>query len=281
MLDSIVEYFANISSLHRTIILVGGIAFFSLIESAIPLMSLNYKRWKHAGINIFFTLTTIIVNFFLAFVLVKSSDWVVANDFGILQWFNFGTLSSLIIGLLLLDFLGAWLAHWVQHHVTWMWKFHLIHHTDQNIDTTSANRHHPGESVIRFVFTIMATIIVGAPMWLVFLYQSMSVVLSQFNHANIVLPKWLDNILVLFICTPNMHHVHHHYRMPYSDMNYGNIFSFWDRIFSTYISVKNSKLVYGVDTHMDPQQVNNVGFMLKIPFLPYRPKIEYSDEEVL
>ena len=281
MLDTIVDYFANISSLHRTIILVGGITFFSLIESAIPLMSLNYKRWKHAGINIFFTLTTIIVNFFLAFILVKSSDWVVANDFGVMQSLNLSTLSMLIVGLLLLDFLGAWLAHWVQHHVQWMWKFHLIHHSDQNVDTTSANRHHPGESVIRFVFTIMATIVVGAPMWLVFLYQSMSVVLSQFNHANVVLPTWLDKILVSVICTPNMHHVHHHYRMPYSDSNYGNIFSFWDRIFTTYFRVDNSKLNYGVDTHMDPKEVNDIKYMLKVPFLPYRKHIEYSEKEVL
>ncbi|MBT8232914.1 MAG: sterol desaturase family protein [Winogradskyella sp.] len=281
MLDSIIDYFANISSLHRTIILVGGIAFFSLIESAVPLMSLNYKRWKHAGINIFFTLTTIIVNFFLAFILVKSSDWVVAHNFGIVQWLNLSTISVLIVGLLLLDFLGAWLAHWVQHHVTWMWKFHLIHHSDQNIDTTSANRHHPGESVIRFVFTIMATIVVGAPMWLVFLYQSMSVVLSQFNHANIILPSWIDKILVSVICTPNMHHVHHHYRMPYSDMNYGNIFSFWDRIFSTYTKVDNKKLNYGVDTHMNNTEVDNIGYMLKIPFLPYRNRIEYDEEEIL
>lgn len=281
MLDTIVEYFANISSLHRTIILVGGIAFFSLIESAIPLMSLNYKRWKHAGINIFFTFTTILVNFFLAFILVMSSDYVVANNFGIVQWLNLSTISMLIVGLLLLDFLGAWLAHWVQHHVQWMWKFHLIHHSDQNIDTTSANRHHPGESIIRFVFTIMATIVVGAPMWLVFLYQSMSVVLSQFNHANIVLPTWLDKVIVSVFCTPNMHHVHHHYRMPYSDSNYGNIFSFWDRIFTTYFRVENNKLNYGVDTHMDPKEINDIKFMLKIPFLPYRKHIEYSEKEVL
>jgi len=281
MLDSIVEYFENISSLHRTIILVGGIALFSLIESAIPLMSLQYRRWKHAGINIFFTFTTIIVNFFLAFILVKSSDMVVVNNFGIVQWLNLKTITTLIVGLLLLDLLGAWLAHWVQHHVKWMWKFHLIHHLDQNVDTTSANRHHPGESVIRFIFTILATIIVGAPMWLVFLYQSMSVVLSQFNHANIVLPNWLDKILVSVFCTPNMHHVHHHFRMPYSDSNYGNIFSFWDHIFTTYFRVDNTKLKYGVDTHMNPNEVNNIKFMLKIPFLPYRKQIEYSENEVL
>ena len=118
-------------------------------------------------------------------------------------------------------------------------------------------------------------------MWLVFLYQSMSVVLSQFNHANIILPNSLDKILNKVICTPNMHHVHHHYRQPYSDTNYGNIFSFWDRLFSTYIEVDNQKLKYGLDTHMDKPDTNNITSMLASPFKSYRQRIEYQNEESL
>lgn len=281
MLETIVQYFENIPSSHRTLILVGGLTVFSLIESAIPLFSLKYNRWKHAGVNIFFTLTTIIVNFCLAFLLLKTADWVVAHNVGILQWLDLNLLMTMILGVLILDLIGAWLAHYIEHHVVWMWKFHVVHHTDQNVDTTTANRHHPGESVIRFVFTILATFIAGAPMWLVFLYQSMSVVLSQFNHANIVMPKWLDKILVTVFVTPDMHRVHHHYRMPYSDSNYGNIFSFWDRIFQTYIAVDNSKLIYGCDTYMAKKEANNIAMMLKIPFIPYRKRIDYEHEEAL
>jgi len=280
-MEKIIDYFANIPSAHRTLILVGGLVLFSLIESAVPLMSLNYRRWKHAWTNIFFTLTTIVVNFLLAFVLVMSSDYVVANGFGILQWLDLPAWLFLVMGLLLLDFLGAWLPHWIEHHVVWMWKFHVIHHTDKHVDTTTANRHHPGESAIRFTFAILATIIAGAPMWLVFLYQSLSVVFSQFNHANIVLPGWLDRILVLFFCTPDMHRVHHHYRMPYSDTNYGNIFSFWDRIFATYSQVDNNKLKYGVDTYYEEADHADIWQMLKIPFQPYRKRIEYDNEEKL
>ena len=122
----------------------------------------------------------------------------------------------------------------MEHKIKVLWRFHLIHHTDAHVDTTTANRHHPGESVIRFVFTTLAVLVVGAPMWMVMLYQSMSVVLSQFNHANIGLPGWLDRGLSWFIVTPDMHHVHHHYIQPYTDSNYGNIFAFWDRLFGTF-----------------------------------------------
>lgn len=281
MLESITQYFETIPSLHRSLLIAGGLTIFSLIETATPLFSLKYNRLKHAWVNIFFTLTTIVINFFLAFLLVKSSDWAVANGFGVLQWMSGSLVFKMIVGLLILDFVGAWLVHYIEHHVVWMWKFHVVHHTDQNVDVTTANRHHPGESVFRFVFAILATLIAGAPMWLVFMYQSFSVVLSQFNHSNITLPKWLDSILVLVICTPDMHHVDHHYRMPYSDTNYGNIFSFWDRIFRTFKRVDNSKLVYGCDTYMGDKEANDIGMMLKLPFTPYRKTIEYPEDEVL
>jgi sterol desaturase/sphingolipid hydroxylase (fatty acid hydroxylase superfamily) len=281
MLENIVNYFENISSAHRTLILVGGLTAFSLVESAIPLMSLKYNRWKHASINIFFTLTTILINFLMAFLLVASSDWVVAQEIGLLQWIDLPLWATLIVGVLLMDLLGAYLPHWIEHHVTWMWKFHVIHHTDQHVDTTTANRHHPGESVIRFGFAIIATIIVGAPMWIVFLYQSLSVVLSQVHHANIEMPQWLDDGLRLVFCTPNMHRIHHHYRMPYSDTNYGNIFSFWDKLFSTYAKVDNKKLKYGVDTYFEKEDANDVWSMLKIPFTAYRKRLMYKEKENL
>ena len=281
IMDTIIDYFSNMPPAHRTLILVGGLTVFWMIESAAPLFSFRYKKWKHAAINIFFTLTTVAVNFALAFILVKSSDWVVANGFGIIQWISMPVWLYTLMGLLLLDLIGAWLIHYIEHRVKWMWRFHLVHHTDQHVDTTTANRHHPGESVFRFFFTTLAVFIVGAPMWMVFLYQTLSVVLTQFNHANVKMPTWLDDALVWVICTPNMHRVHHHYRMPYTDTNFGNIFSFWDRLFGTYVKVPNEKLHYGVDTHMAREEAEDVVTMLKIPFMPYRPRKRYEDEERL
>ena len=273
-MESIITYFSHIPSAHRTLLLVGGITFFWIIESIVPLFQFGYNKWKHAGTNIFFTLTTIIVNFPLAVILVKSSDWAVENHFGILNWLPpMPTVLYAIIGLLLLDLIGAYLVHWTEHKVKWMWQFHIIHHTDTHIDTTSANRHHPGESVFRFVFTTLAAVVAGAPMWLIFMYQSFSVLLSQFNHANISLPKWLDNALSWVIITPDMHHVHHHYVLPYTDSNFGNIFSVWDRLFGTYQILDRDKLIYGIDTYMNEAENAHIAPLLKIPFQEYRKPV--------
>ena len=281
VMDSVIAYFSDMPSAHRSLLLVGGLTFFFLMENVIPFFKMEYHRGKHALINIFFTVTTVIVNFSMAFLLLWSADFVVANQVGLLQWVELPLWLQGLVGLLLMDLLAAYTPHWVQHHVKWMWMFHIVHHTDQDVDTTSANRHHPGESVIRFAFTLAAVYIVGAPVWVVFIYQTASLVLTQFNHANIRMPKWLNSVMVSVLCTPDMHRVHHHYRQPYSDTNYGNIFSFWDRIFGTYAVVDNAKLKYGVDTYMDEKKVNNIWELLKVPFQGYRARIEYDAKEDL
>lgn len=273
-MDSIVRYFETIPSTHRSAILVGGIAFFWMWEGAVPLFRFEYRKWTHAFVNLFFTATTVVVNFALAFVLLFAADWAVANRFGVLFLAPELPLAlQMPIGLLLLDLLSAWLPHWVQHKTPVLWRLHLIHHSDTHIDTTTANRHHPGESVIRFAFTVPAVIVVGTPMWMVFLYQALSVVLSQFNHANISLPTWLDRGLSWCIVSPDMHKVHHHYVLPYTDSNYGNIFSVWDRLFGTFRTLERSQLVYGVNTHMDTAQHGTVRALLMMPFRRY-PKNE-------
>jgi sterol desaturase/sphingolipid hydroxylase (fatty acid hydroxylase superfamily) len=271
-MEALIQYFEHIPSVHRSYILVGGIAFFWILESGLPLTRVHYNKWSHAGINIFFTLTTIIVNFMMATFLLRVSDWTIATKFGILNWLpDLPLVAQMLVGLLLLDLIGAYFIHWAQHKVKWMWRFHLVHHTDPNVDTTSANRHHPGESVFRFVFTTLGAALAGAPWWIIMLYQSMSALLSQFNHANLRFPPWLDRILSWVIITPNMHRVHHHYVLPYTDSNFGNIFSVWDRLFGTYATLPPEQIVFGIDTYPKAEEHSSLGRLLKIPFEPYRP----------
>jgi sterol desaturase/sphingolipid hydroxylase (fatty acid hydroxylase superfamily) len=273
-MDQLIHYFSNIPPAHRSLILVGGITFFWTIESIVPLFTQKYNKWSHAGINIFFTLTTIIVNFFMAFILLNASDWAIANHFGILQWLpTMPKWAYMIAGLLLLDLIGAYFVHWTEHKVKWMWRFHLVHHTDPNVDTTSANRHHPGESVFRFVFTTIGAVLAGADMWVIMLYQSLSAALSQFNHSNIQFPQAIDRILSYVLVTPSMHRVHHHYVLPYTDSNFGNIFSIWDRIFGTFARMDNEKIIFGIDTHPDTKEHSNIWSLLKIPFQKYRQPV--------
>lgn len=283
-MNSIIQYFSAIPSRDRTLILAGGITLFWLLETAMPLFRFQYRKVRHAGINLFFTLTTILVNFTMAFVLLKASRLTEERGLGILALT--GALPVLVkttIGLLGLDLIGAFAIHWLQHRFRALWRFHLIHHSDTFVDTTTANRHHPGESVFRFLATIIAVVATGAPMWMVMLYQALSVVTSQFNHANIRLPESIDRLVSLVIVTPNMHHIHHHHVLPQTDTNYGNIFSIWDRLFGTYARMTQEAIHYGIDTHPDAAEHSRIPSLLRIPFQPYRPptggKFEFSSQD--
>lgn len=270
-MQALINYFSTIPSSHRAIILIGGLVFFFMVENIIPMFTFKGKKGKHLAINMFFTLSTVLVNFLFAGLILYISDYCVLNKIGLLQWIEMPIGLMFLIGMAAFDLVGAYLPHMLEHRILFLWRFHIVHHTDPMVDTTTGNRHHPFESVIRAIFTTLCVAILGAPMWLVMAYQSASVVLSQFNHANIRLPKKLDDILSYVLVSPDMHKVHHHYKLPYTDSNYGNIFSFWDRLFQTFSYMKNPKeIVYGLDSYSEKTEHSNMLFLLKQPFMKYR-----------
>jgi len=248
--EFIIEYFETIPSWHRTLILAGGIAIFWILESAFPIINFKYKKWSHSLPNFFFTLTTLVINLAFAVVIVMTSDWAQLTQFGLFHMIaDLPLWLVTVLCLMTMDLVGAWLVHWTEHQVHWMWKFHIIHHTDEHVDTTTALRHHPGESVFRAVFTFVAVLVVGAPIWLVMIYQSLSALFSQFNHANLGLPASVDKAISFLFVTPGMHRIHHHHVQPYTDKNYGNIFSLWDRLLGTYAWLPKEKVVFGLDVY--------------------------------
>ena len=116
------------------------------------------------------------------------------------------------------------------------------------------------------MFTFIGIFISGAPIGLVLMYQSISVIASQFNHANIQISNKVDKLLSYIIVSPNMHKVHHHFELPYTDSNYGNIFSIWDRLFGTFMELDKDKITYGVDTDLDEIQNSKFTSLLERPF---------------
>lgn len=274
MIDVIVNYFDTISTLHRTFFLVGGLTFLLILESGLPLFKMQYRKTKHAMINFFYTGTTIIINLVGAALILWAVEYNSYHSAGILNKLSLPLWASIILGLLILDFIGAWLVHWVEHRVKWMWKFHVIHHSDRYVDATTGLRHHPGEAVFRLLFTSLAVFVSGASFGIVMLYQTISGFFAHLTHTNIRAIDFLDPILSKIFVTPNFHKIHHHYILPHTDHNYGNIFSLWDHLFGTSIKVDDMGMIrYGIDTHMDIKETENIKTMLQIPFKKYRPPV--------
>ncbi|MGB3154769.1 MAG: sterol desaturase family protein, partial [Chitinophagaceae bacterium] len=252
---------------ERMAILVGGMLFFWIIEGAIPLLPLRYKKNKlrHAGVNFFFTVLHLIIHTGLAVLIVKLSDWCLETGFGLVYWFNTGVVLTIVIGVLALDF-SSWLVHWVMHKVPLLWRFHLIHHSDTTVDVTTGLRHHPGDSVLRGIFFLLLIFISGSPMYGVMIYQTLVVLSTAFTHANMRLPLGLDKALSYILVSPNMHKVHHHWKQPYTDSNYGAVFSIWDRLLGTFRKLDIADIRYGLDRYYPGEKDEDIIGLLKKPF---------------
>jgi sterol desaturase/sphingolipid hydroxylase (fatty acid hydroxylase superfamily) len=271
MLDNIINHFSTLEQrpVERMAFIIGAMLILWIIEGAIPLLALKYKKTKlkHAAVNLTFTVIHLIIHTGFGILIVKLSDWAAAKQFGLVYWFNASVIVTLIISALALDLFGGWLSHMIEHKVPLFWRMHIIHHADNNVDVTSALRHHPLESVWRGIFFLMAIIICGAPIYAVMIYQTILTIFVAFTHANISLPLWLDKSLSYVLVSPNMHKVHHHWKQPYTDSNYGAVFSIWDRLFRTYLELDKSKLRYGLDKYYSNDKDEDLASLMKKPFI--------------
>jgi sterol desaturase/sphingolipid hydroxylase (fatty acid hydroxylase superfamily) len=274
MWETIIDHFSTLEKrpLERMAILVGGLLLFWIIEGAIPLLSLRYKKnkFRHAAVNFGFTIIHLIIHTLLAIVIVKLSDWCKEAGFGLVYWFNSGVLITVIISVLALDF-SSWLVHFVMHKTPLLWRFHLVHHSDTNVDVTTGLRHHPGDSLLRGIFFMLLIFIAGVPMYGVMIYQTLVVIATAFTHANISLPANLDKAISFILISPNMHKVHHHWKQPYTDTNYGAVFSMWDRLFRTFSSLPVKEIKYGLDRYYPAEKDEDFVALLKKPFEPLDP----------
>ena len=147
----------------------------------------------------------LVIHTFLAILIIKLSDWCLHHKFGLGYWLHTNTLATIVTAFLTLDFFGGWLVHIAQHKALFLWRFHIIHHADNNVDVTTGLRHRPVESLLRGIFFFMGIIVSGAPMYAVMIFQTLLITAVGFTHANISLPRWLDNVLSYVLISPNMH----------------------------------------------------------------------------
>jgi sterol desaturase/sphingolipid hydroxylase (fatty acid hydroxylase superfamily) len=171
-----------------------------------------------------------------------------------------------LFGVMALD-LFTYFAHLLMHKSWLGWQFHRVHHSDKEVNVTTAFRQHPGETVWRILWQLLAVAMFGLPLSVVLVYLVISILNAQLEHTNIKLFAPLDRVLRLLFVTPNMHKVHHSREQIETDSNYSNIFSIWDRIFGTYTAtVDFSRLRYGLDG-LDDREKQTLPALLKLPFL--------------
>lgn len=250
------------------------------IENIAGLTS-DYRKWNHASLNSKFIISNIPLQFLLGIAFAKTIQYTGIHHFGILYhlYYKPGPLILFIFTFILLDF-GEFIYHFLMHKIKRLWMFHVVHHTDRILDVSTSLREHPGENLIRNAFTLIWVLLSGASFWALLIRQIIQIFSNIFAHINYRLPEKLDNIVGLVFITPNLHHVHHHYQQPYTDCNYGDVLSIWDRLFKTFHRLPSNAVIFGVDTYMD-QKVNARYIpLLKLPFGKYKKSASFTQSEI-
>ncbi len=173
------------------------------------------------------------------------------------------------VAFLIMDYTN-YLWHILNHKIPFLWRFHLVHHSDRDLDVTTALRFHFGELIGSVFYRGAFVFLSGATPISVLLYEILFEAATQFHHSNWKLPFKLEKGLNKIIVTPRMHGIHHSQVRNETDSNYSVIFSFWDRLHSTArLNVAQDTIVIGVPTYQNAEELTP-GYLLKLPFTKIR-----------
>ena len=245
--------------------ILGAMAVIALIETAIPLHARTKAHRAHLGPNLALTFLTFATNVLLNGALVMLLQRLDDRGFGILRWGGLDPRVANVLAFVMLDF-SFYLAHVAMHKVPAFWRVHRVHHSDPVVDVTTTIRQHPLEGIIRYAFMAVFACAFGVGLGVFVVYRAWSAINGLLEHANLRFPRWLGEALSLITTWPNMHKVHHSRDVRESDTNYGNIFSWFDRLFGTYTpSSRGESVICGLDGFDDPTVQSTAG-LLAMPF---------------
>jgi exosortase len=185
---------------------------------------------------------------------------------------------ELLLAFLLLD-LWRYCEHRLLHRIPWLWRVHLVHHSDTQVDVTTSERHHPLEFIVGTVVMMGLIAAFGLPAPAVGLYLLAATVVSLYSHANLRLRPSLDRVLRRLVVTPSQHAVHHSDLQAQTDSNYGSVLTVWDRLFGTYVDPRDARIPYfGLDYFRRPNDAR-LARVLQQPFLFRRGIADSADRE--
>lgn len=251
-------------------VLIGLFVFLLIMESISQLRIRKEKRIKRAIIN---TLVSIPSFVGLRLLLLPAMVWVAYKNqewgIGLNYVYELPVAVEAIVTFILLDY-SNYLWHILNHKIPLLWRFHLVHHTDIDLDVTTAIRFHAGEIFTSIIFRGFAVFLIGASPVMVLVYEIFFEAATQFHHSNWRLPFVIEKPLSYVIVTPRMHGVHHSIIRQETDSNYSVIFSLWDRLHRTLnLGIPQDEIVTGVSVYNNSEELTP-GYLLKLPFTKIR-----------
>jgi sterol desaturase/sphingolipid hydroxylase (fatty acid hydroxylase superfamily) len=190
------------------------------------------------------------------------------RGWGLLNPFELSTLLKIVFSVLILD-LAIYLQHVMFHSTPLLWRLHMVHHSDMDIDVTTGVRFHPIEILLSMGIKIAVVVLIGAPPASVLIFEIILNGTSMFNHGNVRYPQPIDPFLRLIVVTPEMHRVHHSTIRWETNSNLGFSFPWWDRLFGTYRNQPakgHLDMIIGLDQYKEPQKLTFL-WLIALPFI--------------
>lgn len=245
---------------------LGIMAGWELLAPRRPLTASKLCRW--GGNLTVVMLNTVIARLVFAGGVVAMAAVAQERQWGLLNWIEGPAWLEIGLAVLALDFIIYW-QHQVFHAVPILWRFHMMHHSDLDLDVTSGVRFHPIEIVISMLVKAAAVLTLGVAPLAVVIFEVVLNGTSLFNHSNVNIPLSLDRILRWFVVTPDMHRIHHSSAPRETNSNYGFSLPWWDRLFGTYRAepaLGQLGMTIGLE-HLGPPVCLNLFRMLRFPFV--------------
>ncbi|MBI3312110.1 MAG: sterol desaturase family protein, partial [Candidatus Omnitrophica bacterium] len=236
------------------IVKVTALGFLLWLETVVPLFLREPgQRVRHDLRNVAIgIINAVVLTAGFAGLAAAAVRWGADHPVGVLHWFSLPGWLSGLFGFLLFDF---WMYVWhrANHGVSWLWRFHRVHHSDLAMDATTALRFHAGEMILSVLLRLAVIPLLGITLGQLLLYELILQPVILFHHSNVALPERWDRLLRLLVVSPNMHRVHHSDIPAETNSNYASIFSFWDRLGRTHRRREVATIQYGLKEFQEPR----------------------------
>lgn len=262
----LIESFAGEIRLGVFLTILIGMAGWELVAPRRPLTANKWQRWLNHFLLT--ALNTLLLRIGLPLSVVGAAFIAQERGWGLFAIIPLPAAVEVLGSLLLLD-LAIYAQHVAFHKAPLLWRVHLVHHADLDLDVTSGLRFHSIEMLLSALLKIGLVILLGVPVTAVILFEVVLNGAAMFNHSNVRLPDRLDQLLRWVVVTPDMHRVHHSAIPSETDSNYGFNVPWWDYLFGTYRAQPqegHDGMTLGLSEYRDERQVERLWGILSLPW---------------
>ncbi len=257
------------ATLIRLVLFGAGLIFFLAMELIRPYRPATVGKSGRWFINLGLTgFNSLVLAFVVAQGVLAMAVYVSQNQLGFLNNVGGPYWLKVVVGVAAMD-LVIYVWHLLNHVVPVFWRFHRVHHTDLNMDVSTATRFHIGELGLSIVLKLAVIYAVGLDVLMVLLFETLVILAAQFHHSMIRISPRFEAVWWMLFVPPSMHRIHHSVKINERNSNYGGILSIWDRIMGTMVTdVDQDRIRIGVGGHFDKSELG-LHKLLIMPFMRY------------